>query len=95
VTAETRDLDDQPLTAGQLARFSAALFDPPRGGARAQAEMLARSRLQAVVAVSCNPATFARDARALLDAGFRMGPVTPVDQFLWSPHVELVAAFRR
>jgi 23S rRNA (uracil1939-C5)-methyltransferase len=95
LVAETRDLDERPLEPQELARFSAALFDPPRAGARAQVEMLARSTLDTIVAVSCNPATFARDARILVDAGFRMSPVTPVDQFLWSSHLELVARFAR
>ncbi|MBX6320650.1 MAG: class I SAM-dependent RNA methyltransferase, partial [Rhodospirillaceae bacterium] len=95
VGAEVRDLERNPLTPEELARFDAVLFDPPRAGAREQVACVARSALDTVVAVSCNPATFARDARTLIDAGFRMGPVTPVDQFPWSAHVELVAAFRR
>ena len=71
------------------------MFDPPRQGAEKQSQQLAASRLARVVAVSCNPATFARDARILLDGGFKIESVTPVDQFRHTPHVELVAAFRR
>lgn len=95
VRVEARDLDRRPVLATELNRLDAAVFDPPRAGAAAQAGELARSKLSAVVAVSCNPATFARDARTLVDAGFRLEQVLPVDQFLWSPHVELVGVFRR
>ncbi len=70
-------------------------LDPPRAGAKAQAEALAASAVPVVAAVSCNPATFARDARILIDGGYRLDRVTPIDQFLWSPHIELVATFRR
>jgi 23S rRNA (uracil1939-C5)-methyltransferase len=72
-----------------------AVFDPPRAGAAAQAAQFAASPLERVIAVSCNPATFARDARILVDAGFVLERVLPVDQFLWSAHIELVGAFRR
>ena len=95
LTAETRDLDRRPLSAGELSRFDAVVFDPPRPGAKIQAAEIARSRVPLVVAVSCNPASFARDARALVDGGYELKEVTPLDQFLWSPHVELVAVFRR
>lgn len=95
VATEVRDLERKPLLPDEVRRYDAVVIDPPRAGARAQCEMLARSTVSAIAAVSCNPATFARDARILVDAGFRMGPVTPVDQFLWSAHVELVAIFRR
>ncbi|HTO85507.1 MAG TPA: TRAM domain-containing protein [Methylomirabilota bacterium] len=95
VTAAQRDLARDPLTADELARFEGVVFDPPRAGARAQAEMLARSTVGTVVAVSCDPATFARDTRILVDGGYRLLSVTPVDQFIWSPHLELVAVFRR
>jgi len=71
------------------------VFDPPRQGAQAQARQLAGSKIARVVAVSCNPITFARDARILLDAGFAMDEVTPVDQFRHTTHVEVVARFRR
>jgi 23S rRNA (uracil1939-C5)-methyltransferase len=95
VTAETRDLDRRPLSATELARFDAAVFDPPRPGAKIQAGEIARSKVPVVVAVSCNPATFARDARVLVDGGYALGAVTPLDQFLWSPHVETIAVFRK
>ena len=95
VTVERRDLDRAPLEAGELARFAAAVFDPPRTGARRQAEALAASALDTVVAVSCNPATFARDAALLVAGGFRLERVVPVDQFVWTPHLELVASFWR
>jgi 23S rRNA (uracil1939-C5)-methyltransferase len=95
ITAEQRDLFTRPLSASELLRFDAVIFDPPRAGARAQAAELARSAVPVIVAVSCNPSTFARDARILTDGGYRLETVTPVDQFLWSPHLELVAIFRR
>ncbi len=71
------------------------VFDPPRQGAEAQARALAASAVPVVVAVSCNPATFARDARILADGGYRLTRVTPVDQFLYSPHVEIVARLEK
>lgn len=95
VGAEARDLFRRPLLPAELRRFSGAVIDPPRQGARAQVEAIAASALPRLAMVSCNPATFARDAATLVAAGFRMGPVTVVDQFRWSPHVELVAAFAR
>lgn len=95
VTTETRDLFARPLLAAEVRRFDALVFDPPRAGARAQAEQIAASDVPAVVAVSCNPDTFARDARILIQGGYAPLQVTPVDQFLWSPHLELAAVFRR
>lgn len=95
VTTEVRDLAMRPLSARELARFQAVVFDPPRIGAKAQAEALAEAGPPVVVAVSCNPATLARDARILVDGGYRLERVVPVDQFPWSPHLELVASFRR
>jgi 23S rRNA (uracil1939-C5)-methyltransferase len=95
VAAHTRDLFRRPLMANELESFDAVVFDPPRQGAEAQARALAASRVPVVAAVSCNPATFARDARILVDGGYRLAGVTPVDQFRYSPHVELVAQFRR
>ena len=71
------------------------MFDPPRAGAKAQAACLARSQVATAVAVSCNPSTFARDARCLVDGGFALGEVTPIDQFPWTGHIEIVAAFHR
>src|SRR6185437_7312904 len=81
VDTETRDLFRRPLVAPELKRFAAVVFDPPRQGAEAQARELARSALPLVIAVSCNPATFARDARLLAGGGYRPTAVTPVDQF--------------
>jgi 23S rRNA (uracil1939-C5)-methyltransferase len=95
IDAGVRDLDRRPLTARELEAVDVAVFDPPRAGAAAQAAQFAASPLERVIAVSCNPATFARDARILVDAGFVLERVLPVDQFLWSAHIELVGAFRR
>lgn len=95
VTAERRDLARNPLSAEALDVYEAAVFDPPRVGAARQAEALSASRIETVVAISCNPATFARDAATLVRGGFRLERVTPVDQFVWSPHLELAAIFRR
>ncbi len=95
VTAETRDLYRRPLLAAELARFETVVLDPPRPGAKAQVEALAQSGVARVLYVSCNPASFARDARILVDGGFELGRIVPLDQFLWSPHVELFALFAR
>ncbi|HEX9466405.1 MAG TPA: class I SAM-dependent RNA methyltransferase [Alphaproteobacteria bacterium] len=95
VTTEVRDLARRPLIGDELDRFDAVVFDPPREGAAAQAAALARSKVPIVVGVSCNPATFARDALTLARGGYRLTAVTPIDQFLWSPHLELVGAFTR
>ncbi len=95
LTTERRDLFENPLTPKELARFDAVVFDPPRAGAAAQAQALAGSKVPRVVAVSCNPATFARDARTLVDGGYALNRVYPVDQFLWSAHVEVVGVFSR
>jgi 23S rRNA (uracil1939-C5)-methyltransferase len=93
VTHAVRDLFRQPLDAAALAGFDAAVIDPPRAGAEAQIAELARAGVPRIAHVSCNPATFARDAAHLLASGYRMGPVRVVDQFRWSAHVELVAGF--
>jgi 23S rRNA (uracil1939-C5)-methyltransferase len=90
-----RDLDAAPLRAGDLARFDAVVLDPPRAGARAQAEALAASSVPAIAYVSCHPASFARDARILVDGGYALEAVWPLDQFPWSHHLELVARFAR
>lgn len=95
LTAERRDLARSPLTAAELAPFDAVIFDPPHAGARAQAEYLAASPVPTVVAVSCNPATLGRDLRLLVDGGYRIEAVTPIDQFTWSAEVEAVAVLRR
>jgi 23S rRNA (uracil1939-C5)-methyltransferase len=95
LTAETRDLFRRPLLASELARFDTVVLDPPRPGATAQVQALAQSVVPTVLYVSCNPASFARDARILADGGYRLTRVVPLDQFLWSPHVELFARFLR
>ncbi len=95
VTTETRDLFKLPLTVPELKNYDAVLLDPPRAGAAAQCRELAASKIRGVAYVSCNPESFARDAKTLIDAGFRIGTVTPVDQFLWSDHLELMAPFAR
>ena len=94
VTAH-RDLFRRPLTAAELNAFDAVVFDPPRAGAQAQAVQIAASKVPVVVAVSCNPSTFARDAAILAEAGYRIERLWPVAQFRWSTHVELVARFVR
>jgi len=95
VEAEARDLFRRPLVPDELKRFDAVVFDPPRQGAETQARQLAASKVPVVVAVSCNAGTFARDARILVDGGYRLTGVTPVDQFRHSAHVEIVAKFVR
>jgi len=95
ITVERRDLARNPLPPEALAAYAAAVFDPPRAGALRQAAAFADSTLGTVVAVSCNPATFARDAARLIAGGFCLEQVTPVDQFVWTPHLELVAVLRR
>ena len=95
ITAEARDLFRRPLTPFDLKGCEAIVFDPPRAGAVDQTAQIAATKASVVVGVSCNPQTFARDGRVLIDAGFRLEMVTPVDQFLWSAHVELVGVFRR
>ncbi len=95
VTVEKRDLFRRPMMAQELKVYDAAVFDPPRAGAEVQVKELVRSGIKTVVAVSCNPATLARDLKILVDAGYRIKSVTPIDQFLWSPHVEAVALLSR
>jgi 23S rRNA (uracil1939-C5)-methyltransferase len=95
IAAETRDLFRRPLRADELAAFDAALIDPPRAGAIEQARALAASTVPLVASISCNAATFARDARILIDGGFQIGSVIPLDQFRFSAHVEIAAVFRR
>lgn len=95
VAVELRDLFRNPLDDKELGRFEAVVLDPPRAGAKEQAALLARSSIARIAYVSCNPATFARDARFLVDGGYILDWVQPVGQFRWSTHVELVAAFRR
>jgi 23S rRNA (uracil1939-C5)-methyltransferase len=95
VTSEVRDLFRVPLSPPELGRFDAVVLDPPRAGAEAQSRALAASKVRQIVYVSCNADSFARDAAILAAGGFSRGPVTPVDQFLWSSHIELVASFTR
>jgi 23S rRNA (uracil1939-C5)-methyltransferase len=95
ITADVRDLFRRPLMASELTGFDAIVFDPPRQGAEAQVRQIAASRVPLVVAVSCNPATFARDAKILIDGGYRLSDVVPVDQFRFAAHVEIVARFDR
>ncbi len=95
IEARVRDLFREPLSPKELEGFDAVVLDPPRAGASEQAERLGRSKVPLVIAVSCAPATLARDARTLIDAGFKMGPVTPIDQFIYSPHIEALTVFRR
>jgi 23S rRNA (uracil1939-C5)-methyltransferase len=95
VFVDHRDLFRRPLEVDELARFEAVLLDPPRAGAREQVARLAASPVPRILYVSCNPSTFARDARSLVDGGYRLGAVRPVGQFRWSTHVELVSSFSR
>lgn len=95
IEARVRDLFREPLSATELRDYDCVVFDPPRAGADAQARMIARAKITTVIAVSCNPATLARDARTLVDAGYAVESITPLDQFAYAPHVEAVAVFRR
>ncbi len=95
ITVERRDLFRRPLLNVELEAFDAIVLDPPRAGAKAQCEQLAQAKVKRVVMVSCSPATFARDARTLIDGGYKLHSVTPIDQFLWATQVELVARFER
>jgi len=95
VTVERRDLFRRPLTSRELKAFDGLVFDPPRAGAEDQAKQIARSEIPYVVAVSCNPGTLARDLAILAAGGYTVKSVTPIDQFLWSPHVEAVALLEK
>jgi 23S rRNA (uracil1939-C5)-methyltransferase len=95
ITAQVRDLFRRPYLGAELKGIDCVVFDPPRQGSEAQARELAGSKVPVIVGVSCNPATFARDARILIDGGYRITDVTPVDQFKYSAHVELVGRFER
>jgi 23S rRNA (uracil1939-C5)-methyltransferase len=95
VTSEARNLFSEPLQPAELKRCDACVLDPPRAGAGAQSAMLARSVIRRVAYVSCNPESFARDARILADGGFRIAWIRPVDQFLWSSHIEFAALLER
>ncbi|GAA4740222.1 class I SAM-dependent RNA methyltransferase [Sphingomonas daechungensis] len=95
IAAEHRDLYRRPLDAAELSAFDAVVLDPPRAGAEQQVAALAKSAVAKIAYVSCNPATFARDARSLVNGGYRLEWLRPVGQFRWSTHVELAAAFTR
>lgn len=95
ISAEARDLFRRPMLAGEMKGLDAVVFDPPRAGAAEQAREIAASKVPVAIGVSCDVGTFARDAKTLTEAGFILTMVRPIDQFLWSPHVELVGAFRR
>ncbi|TIT17504.1 MAG: RNA methyltransferase, partial [Mesorhizobium sp.] len=95
VTSERRDLFRRPLTFKELNAFDGLVFDPPRAGAEDQSKQIARSDVPLVAAVSCNPVTLARDLRILIDGGYALKSVAPIDQFLWSPHVEAVALLEK
>jgi 23S rRNA (uracil1939-C5)-methyltransferase len=95
ITCEARDLFRRPLGRDQLKRFDAVVFDPPRAGAEAQSRELAASDVETIVAISCNAASFARDMNILIAGGYRLESVTPIDQFRFSPHVEIVGVLRR
>lgn len=95
ISMAARDLAHRPLMNDELEKFDAVVFDPPRAGARTQCEMLAGSDVKTIVAVSCNPGTLARDLRILVDGGYALKSVLPVDQFLFSPHIEVVAVLKR
>jgi 23S rRNA (uracil1939-C5)-methyltransferase len=95
ITAEVRNLFNAPLTTQELAVFDAVILDPPRAGAEAQCRMIAKSKLRHVTYVSCDPQSFARDASLLAGAGFVLDELTPVDQFKYTAHVEMVGVFKR
>lgn len=95
ITTERRDLFTLPLSPQELEIYDGILFDPPHTGAKTQATALAASSVPLVAAVSCNPATFARDARILVDGGYSLGRVIPIDQFVYSAETEVVGLFRR
>ncbi|MFO1036159.1 MAG: class I SAM-dependent RNA methyltransferase [Geminicoccaceae bacterium] len=95
LSVETRDLARRPLAGPELKGIDLVILDPPRAGAAEQVEALARSSVPRIVYASCDPASFARDARTLVDGGYSLGPVQPIDQFLYSAEVELVATFQR
>ncbi len=95
LTVEKRNLAAEPLTLRELKNYNVVIFDPPRAGAKEQCEKLAKSTVKTVIAVSCNPSTFARDAKILIDGGYRFKKMTMVDQFIWSSHTEVVGIFER
>ena len=95
VTTELRDLFLRPLLPHELNEYDVAIIDPPRSGAKHQMTEILKSDIKKLVMISCNPLTFARDVQSLIDAGFQMGAVTPIDQFLYSPHLEIISIFEK
>lgn len=95
ITTLRRDLEQRPMQPDELAGADVVVFDPPRAGAKSQSRALAVSSVPVIIGISCNPATFARDARTLIDGGYRLVGIWPFDTFVWSPHLELVARFER
>jgi 23S rRNA (uracil1939-C5)-methyltransferase len=95
VTIERRDLFRRPLMTSELKVYDAVVFDPPRAGAEFQCKELARSTVKKITAVSCNPLTLARDLAILVEGGYRITSVTPIDQFFWTSHVEVVATLTK
>jgi len=95
VNVEKRDLTRRPLMASEMKKIEGVVFDPPRAGAEVQARQLAMSKVSRIAAISCNPVTLARDLRILIDAGYELDSVTPLDQFVYTPHVEVVALLQR
>jgi 23S rRNA (uracil1939-C5)-methyltransferase len=95
ITAETRDLFRRPVLSDEFAKYDAVVIDPPRAGAQAQVHELAKTEIPQIAFLSCNPISFARDAKTLIDAGYCLEWVQPIDQFRWSPHIELAARFTR
>jgi len=95
ITTEHRDLFRRPMGPQEMAKYDAIVLDPPRAGAKAVVENIARTKVPVVVSVSCNPNTFARDAKILIKGGYTLESIQPVGQFLYSHHVELVAVFRK
>jgi 23S rRNA (uracil1939-C5)-methyltransferase len=95
VTTLRRDLLRTPLSSLEMKKYDAAIIDPPRSGAKLQAEQIAKAPVRRLAYVSCDPVSFARDIKILIEHGFSLTRVTPVDQFRWSPHVEVVGALER
>jgi len=95
ITTTRRDLFRDPFSKQELNKFDGVVFDPPRAGARDQCMRLAQSDVPIILAVSCNPETFARDARLLVEGGYSLSYVQPIDQFLYAPHIELIGRFSR
>ncbi|MEM9280063.1 MAG: RNA methyltransferase, partial [Pseudomonadota bacterium] len=95
VKTETRNLDRRPASFQELKKIDGVVFDPPRAGAEAQARQIAKSKVRKVAAVSCNPVTLVRDLGILMDGGYRIHRITPIDQFKYTPHVEIVVLLER